>query len=488
MTRIPGIRQLQIIHLSDIHFGDKNLFKPEKSPAGDIPPTGHFPSMFESLKEDLKQWSFNNPTILAITGDLTEKGSFEEYQEAENFIRAFTEDKELGRYISLDKIFFVPGNHDMLYEKKDIKSRTHSWVEFANRLTGRNLPLPDDDDKLFPYIDLFDRYEDLGAIVVTLNSSIYVRKDSTDEDRGVLGFVQKNYVEKALEELSEEKRRNSIKIALVHHHPVLIPQLVESMKGYDAIVDSSELLGTLQSHGFHLMLHGHKHNPYIFTCDTRSALEKIEKKPMVIAAGGTLGSKELPDHPRRTNTYNLIKMCWNPQPSHLRISITTRGLVRHKPDGRPLNPINWCWETLCEYDESFFGYEKFPLTTHAKLEPYSEEYKELDIFIEKKNKESRGCFPVYEFRPSLNESNSYEVILWIEYNPISSNSQQDNIPEEVIWYVNKSVAVRKVHKNEDASFSMKMSYSNPFLILAKICFPDGYVFLSEVLVRLPINY
>ena len=47
------------------------------------------------------------------------------------------------------------------------------------------------------------------------------------------------------------------------------------MRGYDAIVDSSDFLGTLQSNGFHMILHGHKHNPFVFACDTRSAFEEL---------------------------------------------------------------------------------------------------------------------------------------------------------------------------------------------------------------------
>ena len=48
-----GMRQLQIIHLSDIHFGDNHIFNPESAPGGDIPPKDRYPTMYEKLREDL---------------------------------------------------------------------------------------------------------------------------------------------------------------------------------------------------------------------------------------------------------------------------------------------------------------------------------------------------------------------------------------------------------------------------------------------------
>jgi len=143
-----------------------------------------------------------------------------------------------------------------------------------NRITGKNVDLPKE-DQLFPFIECYDCVDNLGAIIVTLNSSVFIKKDSTDENRGVLGFEQKNYIEKKLETIPEDRKKGAIKIALVHHHPILYPQLAESMRGYDAIVDSSDFLGTLQSNGFHMILHGHKHNPFVFACDTRSAFEEL---------------------------------------------------------------------------------------------------------------------------------------------------------------------------------------------------------------------
>jgi 3',5'-cyclic AMP phosphodiesterase CpdA len=480
-----GIRQLQIIHLSDIHFGDNNIFNPEHSIAGDIPATKRYPTLFEKLKEDLARWNYIDPTILAITGDLTENGDFEDYDKCKTFINAIINDGFLGKNFKKDRVFVVPGNHDMLYEKSDKRARTHEWVNFANDLTGRNLVLPEHDE-VFPYIDIHNRHDDLGAIILTLNSSIYVQKDTTDEDRGVLGFDQRDFFGKQLEKIPKDILQDSIRIALVHHHPVLIPEFIESMRGYDAIADSGDLIGLLQVNGFHLILHGHKHNPYIYTIDTRSAFEDITKKPMVIAAGGSLGSKDLPEHPLKTNTYNIIKVCWNPKASHYRINIMTRGLVRFRDDGRALNPIDWTWKTLSSYDESFFAYERFPIRTTAQSTDYSDEYKTLEKRRIKKYAQTRGYFPVYELRPSLDVKNSYEVILWLEHD--DQYGDKENAPEEVEWYTDNKSPILRVSWKQDPSFSVQLNYHAPFLVHAIMKFPDGVYNYAYAFVRIPMNY
>jgi hypothetical protein len=83
--------------------------------------------------------------------------------------------------------------------------------------------------------------------------------------------------------------QRAIKIALIHHHPVLIAALAEPGRGYDAVLNSGRLLTILRKHGFHMILHGHKHDPYVFTEDSRSAFRTSSQNPILIAAGGSVG-------------------------------------------------------------------------------------------------------------------------------------------------------------------------------------------------------
>ena len=120
-----------------------------------------------------------------------------------------------------------------------------------------------------------DRIDDLGVVVACINSSIYVCKDSEDEQRGQ---VDDRQLETSLPG-NQPKRKSKAhgdpglgdSTRDVHHHPVLIPSLAEPGRGYDAVMRSAQLITILKEYGFHLLLHGHKHHPHVFTEDVRNA-------------------------------------------------------------------------------------------------------------------------------------------------------------------------------------------------------------------------
>src|SRR5215475_4309645 len=90
-------RQLSIIHLSDVHFGDKHIFTPKKAVgAGRLPGQGH-PELIDTLIKDLNSSDPGCPVIICITGDLAETGDPKEFRLAENFIRKLSEVDILGK-------------------------------------------------------------------------------------------------------------------------------------------------------------------------------------------------------------------------------------------------------------------------------------------------------------------------------------------------------------------------------------------------------
>lgn len=67
-------RQVVIVHLSDIHFGEKHRFNPPKTPSGDRPARTGYPTALEKLTEDLKHADPKCPVIFCLTGDFAEYG------------------------------------------------------------------------------------------------------------------------------------------------------------------------------------------------------------------------------------------------------------------------------------------------------------------------------------------------------------------------------------------------------------------------------
>src|SRR5262249_17345953 len=145
----------------------------------------------------------------------------------------------------------VPGNHDVLWEQSDMGDRLSAWRGFARDRLRRDdvVGMPD-----HPFARVYDYAASHGTIVAAINSAGFVDKKKPDQNRGRISDGGIRDLDDQLKSLPEKD--NSLRIALVHHHPILIPDLVEAGRGYDAIVDGGDLLKVLRRHGFHLILHG----------------------------------------------------------------------------------------------------------------------------------------------------------------------------------------------------------------------------------------
>jgi hypothetical protein len=86
-----------------------------------------------------------------------------------------------------------------------------------------------------------------------------------------------------------------------------------------------------------MILQGHKHDPYVFTEDSRSAFRTSSQNPILVAAGGSVGSTELPTN--RWNCYNRISIKWHPAAGQARILIETRGLANFIRQSMPRRRI-----------------------------------------------------------------------------------------------------------------------------------------------------
>jgi len=195
-------RQLHIIHLSDLHFGTDHRFNVPPTITGDKPTRNGYPSLLEKLKEDWAESPAADNVVLCITGDFAHTGAYQEFQAAEKFIKDLAVTPINGKARNLSSIFLTPGNHDVDFTKKDIGERWERYIGFVNRVFGSNV----NNSSPLDLVQLYDRADDLGAIFLCLNSSIYVEKDTPNEKRGEVDIPQLGRVEKVLEDFS--KKRN----------------------------------------------------------------------------------------------------------------------------------------------------------------------------------------------------------------------------------------------------------------------------------------
>jgi len=71
----PLLRQLNIIHISDLHFGDKHRFQSPVGPIEDRPPDDGSPKLSVKFREDLSQMELHGPIILCASGDFADRAA-----------------------------------------------------------------------------------------------------------------------------------------------------------------------------------------------------------------------------------------------------------------------------------------------------------------------------------------------------------------------------------------------------------------------------
>jgi hypothetical protein len=193
--RFPRLRQLEIIHVSDLHFGDNHQFDPDLSTTGDALSKKGIRCLADSMIADVsEQLEFaidhdgdeedsleeDVPLIACLTGDFAEKGKFEEFELAHTYIKSLSGAPWLRA--GTRNVFTVPGNHDVTYDKADVVQRFQQYIAFHNQVHGDKLSIRE----VGKLDKVHDRIDDLGAVIVTINSSGFVEKGTPDEQRGQL--------------------------------------------------------------------------------------------------------------------------------------------------------------------------------------------------------------------------------------------------------------------------------------------------------------
>lgn len=491
--RPPGL--LNIIHISDIHFTrndpaikNDHIFDPERTAAGDQPGRAGWPEIWEMLAHDLDTGDRDIPVLICVSGDLTHTAHDDEYRRAKKLIRHLADEPVLGKARGLASIFIVPGNHDVLFREPDQKKRSENFIEFHNDVLQTKLKADD------PYsVAGLHELKEHRTLLLCLHSAIWVREGSPDQDRGNIDPNQFKKVKSDLQAIPPETLRRSIKIAMIHHHPVLIPPLVE--KGYDAVHNSGQLINLLREFGFHIVLHGHKHYPYNFSYDARSAFHAPEPTApdgsgrLFIIGGGSIGSRSIPDLGTKGNCYNRITVRWNPEYHHFRAKVETRRLNTRDKSNNPLLPNDWTWSTLDvddrSYSQSRLADEGLPPVKNPVTVPLSHVISDEEQSLRSEEyQRTHGNMPVVEVRPSLvrGQDRYFEARVWI----VSHNRSQ--VPKRVVWSAGKKFRnAVVVEREQDENFSASFYYYGGMLIQGRLEFDEGAPALVYVYARQPVS-
>jgi len=216
----------RIVHLSDLHMS-----------------SAHFLSdVAESVVQGVNEIS---PDILVITGDLTQNGSLQEFEEAKEWI---------DRIDCKNKVV-VPGNHD---------SRNVGYLLFEDLFKAR-----------------FSCCSFDGVTVVGVDSS---QPDIDDGHIGreMYGWITENF----------DLKESDIRVFALHHHLIPVPM---TGREEEIPVDSGDVLELLDRCGVDIVLCGHRHVPWIWKLND-----------MFVVNAGTACSNKI--KARTTQCYNLIEI------------------------------------------------------------------------------------------------------------------------------------------------------------------------------------
>ena len=481
--------QIQILHLSDLHFGEHHICNPKPSASKE-----GIPSLADLISDDLQKdfgatvidktdysQQKESPLIIAVTGDFTQKAAHEEFQEASSFLDSLLSKKILNREVTKKNVFIVPGNHDVEFTKSSSDERFQPYCSFYNKFYQEVRP-PQLSHEPIKLTQIHLRKEnDNKFLIAEINCCMYVEKNTVDCSRGQVDIAS---IKKLRKELKEIESSNSdfadyIKIVVIHHHVVLLPSFIEDGRGVDSIMHSGYLLELLNEYDFHLILHGHKHYPHIFNYEPVPLWnESSSKIPQVVIAGGSCGSKELPTEvsDRARNTYSIITIKWHPIAKQARVKVITRGLKR--TGSKPLTPDQWEWETVNISDKVVAPYQAIPSAGSITFETIQDDASRLDQY-----KNQRYHMAVAEVMPSLIPGQAYEVRAWI----VQHRPDLYTLPPlvKVEWTAGEKFKCIICEEKDNPNFSFSYHYWGPMLIQAKLIFKDGYESLAYVYARMP---
>ncbi len=185
---------MKIVQLSDIHVGSQ--FREE---------------IFDAVIDEVNGLK---PTVVLITGDLTNEGLLKEYQQCKSKLAN----------LEASKIITISGNHDY---------RNTGYLLFK---------------KFFPFEAVNELDDD--TILITLGTA------RPDRDEGEVGYRQNLWLERIM-----KKHAKKTKIVAMHHHLIGVPDT-----GTDrvTVIDAGDVLRTILSSKVDLVLCGHKHRPWIW--------------------------------------------------------------------------------------------------------------------------------------------------------------------------------------------------------------------------------
>ncbi|HYC51132.1 MAG TPA: metallophosphoesterase [Gemmatimonadaceae bacterium] len=248
------MRQIDLFHCSDVHFGHPAV-----------------PEQYEAIEGMIQDRGFD---AVLISGDLTQRSKAGEFQRA----RAFIKHAERA-----SKVLVVPGNHDVAWWHAplgigDDRKLLRKYRHYINEDIEPVLRIP-------------------GATIAGLNTSHGIIPHTLTwnlRDLSIIGYIREDQLGRVAQEFSKSPPGDA-RIIVMHHNPVK-----GELSKRHGLRNTNRILGAFAEMAVDLVCCGHDH---------QEAIHYIEhtKKGTIISTAGTISSRGRGGRPSSVNTIRITE-------------------------------------------------------------------------------------------------------------------------------------------------------------------------------------
>lgn len=297
----------RMLHLTDLHF-DSSLRDDEKEEQEEM-----FSSLIRELKENHQKTPFD---ALLITGDFANRDPHEDLIGVRTCIKDIVNETITEK--NLDRLFIVPGNHDMLwknFEKKETSDRP--WSDFLDFLHASFTSEPN----LLRAMEAWDSKRSLFKLESQNEALSWCRRlqspqlnviglcspsiDSKNQGKGIFTRDQEHFVK---EKWKAPRIFGEVRISMMHHN-VFASLSANRLDEQQVSMNPGAALQTLIQGHCSVLLTGHAHSPNIFQfAGNKLGPEgyEVSGRIVCVASGNAGGHHKALDRSRSFNILDFL--------------------------------------------------------------------------------------------------------------------------------------------------------------------------------------